>query len=118
MEDHRPRWGGWTSNPDGAASGPRQVRLLWSSAKTSLTKSSALSSTYKSLLTFLWFSSVDGNLRLPTEIQRIAWCQGAMIGLLGNMHTWTSDYFPIRIERQIPTQPFWWSQRNGLKALG
>lgn len=30
MEDHRPRWGGWTSNPDGAASGPWQVRLLWS----------------------------------------------------------------------------------------
>ncbi len=28
MEDHRPRWGGWTSNPDGAASGPWQVRLL------------------------------------------------------------------------------------------
>lgn len=33
MEDHRPRWGGWTSNPDGAASGPWQVRLLWSSTK-------------------------------------------------------------------------------------
>ncbi len=28
MEDHRPRWGGWTSNPDGIASDPRQVRLL------------------------------------------------------------------------------------------
>lgn len=31
MEDRRPRWVGWTSNPDRAASGPWQVRLLWSS---------------------------------------------------------------------------------------
>jgi len=45
-------------------------------------------------------------------------CQDHHSAQPSSRRIWTNEHLPTLAEHQTPGQPFWWSQRNGLKPPG